>query len=90
MFTTSKDAVNQVYNIAYGQQTSLLSLFNSLKEQAGSTLTPLHGPDRAGDVKHSMADIKKAKNLLGYDPSVPLKEGLKLTFEWYRNNPGRL
>jgi UDP-N-acetylglucosamine/UDP-N-acetylgalactosamine 4-epimerase len=90
LFTSSKEAVNQVYNIACGQQTSLLSLFNSLKEQAGSSLTPVHGPERAGDVKHSLADITKAKNLLGYEPKVAMQEGLKRTFEWYKQNPERL
>lgn len=90
MFTDNAKAVNQVYNIACGQQTSLLELFNALKQQAKSSLDPVFGPERAGDVKHSLADISKAKNLLGYSPSVSVQEGLKTTFEWYKNNPGRL
>jgi len=90
MFTDNAKAVNQVYNIACGQQTSLLELFNALKQQAKSSLDPVFGPERAGDVKHSLADISKAKNLLGYSPSVSVQEGLKTTFDWYKNNPGRL
>jgi len=90
MFTDNAKAVNQVYNIACGQQTSLLELFNALKQQAKSSLDPVFGPERAGDVKHSLADISKAKNLLGYSPSVSVQEGLKITFDWYKNNPGRL
>ena len=90
MFTENKESVNQVYNIACGDQTSLLQLFEVLKKEAGSSLNPLHGPDRAGDVKHSLADISKAKALLGYDPSVSVMDGLATTFAWYKNNSDRL
>ena len=86
LFTTDKEAINQVYNIACGEQTSLLELFNGLKQQAGTSLDPVHGPDRRGDVKHSLADISKAKNLLHYNPSVSVQEGLAKTFAWYKNN----
>ena len=84
MFTNSKEAVNKVYNIACGQQTSLLELFNGLKKKAGSLLKPVHGPERIGDVKHSLADISKAKKYLGYDPSVSVQEGLTKTYNWYK------
>ncbi|MGZ8554718.1 MAG: SDR family oxidoreductase [Chitinophagaceae bacterium] len=90
LFTEKKEAVNQVYNIACGEQTSLLQLFDALKEEAVSELVPQHGPDRAGDVKHSLADVSKAKTVLGYNPSVSVKTGLKTTFEWYKKNPDRL
>lgn len=90
MFTTNSKAVNQVYNIACGHQTSLLQLFEDLKQQAGSSLQPIHGPERAGDVKHSLADISKAKSLLGYEPVVSVQEGLKTTFDWYKTNKDRL
>jgi UDP-N-acetylglucosamine 4-epimerase len=90
MFTREKKAVNQVYNIACGHQFSLLELFENLKKQAGSKLVPIHGPERAGDVKHSLADISKAKTLLGYQPAVSVEEGLQITFNWYKNNPDRL
>jgi UDP-N-acetylglucosamine 4-epimerase len=90
LFTGNEKALNQVYNIAFGQQTSLLQLFEALKKQAGSSLVPVYGPDRAGDVKHSLADISKAKNLLGYIPSFSVEQGLEETFKWYKQNPDRL
>ena len=86
LFTDNKEAINQVYNIACGHQTSLLELFDALREEAGSSLKPEHGPERAGDVKHSLADISKAKNLLGYSPSVSVKDGLKKTLQWYKES----
>ncbi|WP_276504457.1 SDR family oxidoreductase [Terrimonas pollutisoli] len=84
LFTDNSKAVNQVYNIACGHQTSLLELFNSLKREAGSGLQPIHGPNRTGDVKHSLADISKASTLLNYHPLVDVEEGLKKTFNWYK------
>jgi UDP-N-acetylglucosamine 4-epimerase len=84
LFTNNPKAVNQVYNIAYGQQTSLLELFEWLKTISGSSVEPIYGPERPGDVKHSLADISKAKNLLGYDPEISVEDGLKITFEWYK------
>jgi UDP-N-acetylglucosamine 4-epimerase len=86
LFTKKKEAVNEVYNIAYGAQTSLNELFELIKEIAGSDLAPKYGPERKGDVKHSLADIGKAKSLLGYDPGFSMREGMKETFEWYRRH----
>jgi UDP-N-acetylglucosamine/UDP-N-acetylgalactosamine 4-epimerase len=84
MFTTNKEAINQVYNIACGEQTSLLELFNGLKKKSGSLLDPVHGPERRGDVKHSLADISKAKKYLDYKPDVSVEDGLSKTFNWYK------
>ena len=84
LFTKNKDAVNQVYNIAFGVQTSLNDVFEILKSIAGSDLAPKYGPERKGDVKHSLADISKATTLLNYQPAVSVKAGLEKTFEWYR------
>ena len=86
LFTGNKEAVNQVYNIACGLQTTLSELFGLLRREAGTDLKPIYGPERKGDVKHSLADISKAKRLLGYDPLVTVEEGLKKTFAWYKNN----
>jgi UDP-N-acetylglucosamine 4-epimerase len=86
LFTRDKEAVNQLYNIACGEQTTLNDLFLFLKGLAGSDLVPLYGPERPGDVKHSLADISKANTLLNYQPSVTIREGLKSTFEWYRKH----
>lgn len=84
LFSTKAESVNQVYNIAFGEQTSLNTLFENIKEIAGSDLAPKYGPERKGDVKHSLADISKARTLLGYDPQISIRQGLKITFEWYR------
>jgi UDP-N-acetylglucosamine/UDP-N-acetylgalactosamine 4-epimerase len=88
LFTDKKEALNQVYNIACGKQTSLNDLFDGLKNVAGSTLKPVYGPERKGDVKHSLADISKAEKLLGYNVTVSVEEGLKKTFSWYREVEG--
>lgn len=84
LFTENKKAVNQVYNIGFGQQTSLLQLVQYLKKIIVSDVKPMHSAERAGDVKHSLADISKAKTLLGYDPVVSVEEGLRQTCEWYK------
>jgi UDP-N-acetylglucosamine/UDP-N-acetylgalactosamine 4-epimerase len=86
LFTTNAEAVNQVYNIACGIQTSLLQLFEGLKKEAAGSLQPVHGPERTGDVKHSKADISKAEKLLGYSVKVPVEEGLRKTFQWYKEH----
>lgn len=88
LFTTNKEAINQVYNIACGEQTSLLELFNGLKKEAAISLQPVFGPERKGDVKHSLADISKARQLLGYSPVVNVAEGLQKTFSWYKSQKG--
>ena len=80
------EAVNQVYNVAVADRTSLNDLFNILKEEAGSDITPEYGPDRAGDIRDSLADISKANNLLGYQPQIRIQEGLQKTLEWFKTN----
>lgn len=86
LFTDNREAVNQVYNIACGEQTTLLELFDWLKKEAGTNLAPIFGPERMGDVKHSLADVSKANRLLGYQPVITVKEGLAKTFQWYKEN----
>jgi UDP-N-acetylglucosamine 4-epimerase len=90
LFTDNKDAVNKVYNIACGEQTTLLELFNHLKQEAGSQLQPVHVGDRIGDVKHSLADITRARTLLGYEPLVSVSEGLRRTFRWYATESSKV
>ena len=85
LFTENRKAVNQVYNIGFGQQTSLLQLFRYLKKISGSDVEPRYATERPGDVKHSLADISKARELLGYNPSVSVEEGLRTTYEWYKS-----
>jgi UDP-N-acetylglucosamine 4-epimerase len=86
LFTENAKAINEVYNVAIGERTSLNQLFEMIKEVAGSDLAPKYGPERTGDVKHSLADITKAKKLLDYNPAITIKQGLKTTFEWYRQH----
>lgn len=83
MFTQRQDALNEVYNIATGEKTTLMELFNILKKLSGSKLKPILGPERLGDVKYSHADISKAMNYLEYDPVVKIKDGLEKAFLWY-------
>ena len=84
--TANPEAVNQVYNIAVGDRTSLNDLFQILKEEAGSQVVPEYGPDRAGDIRDSLADISKARRLLGYNPRVTIRDGLKQTLDWFKHN----
>ena len=84
LFTENEKALNQVYNIACGYQTSLSELFEHLRDESGVDLKPVFGPERKGDVKHSLADISKARDLLGYEIKIPVEEGLKKTFAWYK------
>ena len=86
MFTDNPSSLNQVYNIAKGQQTTLNELFDMLREISGKNIKPVHGPERNGDIKHSLADVSKAKRLLGYDPATSPVEGLRKTFDWYKKN----
>jgi UDP-N-acetylglucosamine 4-epimerase len=82
-------AVNQVYNIAVGQRTSLNELFERLRALLAphfahlAESSPVYRDFRAGDVRHSLADIHKAKRLLGYEPSHSVGDGLAEAMEWY-------
>lgn len=84
LFTDHLSAVNQVYNVACGEQTTLTELFYALRNEAGSSLEAVFGPERTGDIKHSLADISKVKTLLGYEVKVSVLAGLKRTWEWYK------
>lgn len=92
METVNPDAVNTVYNTAYGERTTLNQLVDYLKEIL-SELDPeiakveiLHGPNRPGDIPHSLANIDKARHLLGYNPQFSMKQGLKEAVKWYWEN----
>ena len=86
------DAVNTVYNTAFGDRNTLNDLVGYLKEYLSNydskiaDVAVIHGPNRAGDIPHSLASIDKAKELLGYDPKYSLQEGLKIAVDWYWNN----
>lgn len=77
-----EDAI--LVNIACGERTSLNQLMALLNELTNQKLPAQYGPERAGDVRHSLADVTRAGKLLGYEPMVDLREGLKRTLEWYR------
>ena len=80
------EAAGQAYNIAYGGREYLIDIYYSLTKALGKDVEPHFGPDRAGDIKHSNADISKARELLGYDPDYSFKDGIKLAIDWYKNN----
>lgn len=82
-----EEAVGQVFNVGCGERTSLLDLVALLNEILGTQLEPEHHPGRAGDVRDSLADIQKARELLGYTPAVTLAEGVRKTVEWFSMNP---
>ena len=92
MLTTNPEAVNQVYNTAYGERTTLNQLVEALRINLSkfdpqiAKIEPTHGPNRAGDIPHSLACINKAKQLLGYDPRYSMAQGLAEACEWYWNN----
>ena len=71
-------------NIAYGERTTLNQIIRLLNKLTGQNLPAQYGPERAGDVRHSHADVALAGKLLGYEPMVNVREGLKRTLEWYR------
>ncbi|MCB6974654.1 MULTISPECIES: SDR family oxidoreductase [Butyricimonas] len=90
--TENVEAVNQIYNTAYGERTTLNQLVSYLREYlsefdaeiAGIEVT--HGPNRVGDISHSLASVEKAKKLLGYDPKFNMKAGLEEAVTWYWEN----
>ncbi|OAB27619.1 UDP-N-acetylglucosamine 4-epimerase [Flavobacterium fryxellicola] len=92
MLTTNPEAVNTIYNTAYGDRNTLNNLVDYLKEYLSEydprigTVSVEYGPNRAGDIPHSLASIDKAKDLLGYNPQYSMQEGLKEAVGWYWNN----
>ena len=92
MTTNNKNAVNQIYNTAYGERTTLNQLVGYLKEFLSEfdseiiQVEVIHGPNRLGDIPHSLACIDKAKSLLGYNPQYSMREGLKEAVKWNWNN----
>jgi len=92
LFTTNPLAVNTVYNVAYGERTTLNNLIDGLKKYLSkfdaeiANLDVVYGPERAGDIPHSLASIDKAKDLLGYKPEFSMDEGLREAVKWYWEN----
>lgn len=90
--TTSEQALNQVYNVAYGQRATLNEMASALKialaefDPKIADVEVIHGPNRPGDIPHSLASIEKARTLLGYDPQFDFPTGLKVATKWYFEN----
>jgi len=90
--TTVPEAVNQIYNTAFGERTTLNELVACMKEflaefdPAIAEVKPTHGPNRAGDIPHSLASIDKARRLLGYAPRYSMRAGLQEAIRWYWDN----
>jgi len=92
LLSQNPKSINTVYNVAYGENTTLNELYSYLIEFLAphkpevSTLKPEYGPSRKGDVLHSLASIEKAKELLGYDPQYSIRDGLREAIDWYVKN----
>ncbi len=81
-----KEAFGQAFNVAYGGREYLIDIYYQLTKALGVDIEPKFGPDRKGDIKHSNADISKARRLLGYDPDWSFKRGIEAAIEWYKEN----
>ena len=92
ILTENENSLNQVYNTAHGERTTLLELVDYLKKYLSrldpeiSKINVIHGPNRNGDIPHSLASIEKATQLLGYKPIIKMEEGISEAVEWYWNN----
>lgn len=90
--TEKEEALNTVYNVAYGERTDLNELLALLQEYLGAydpaikNVSPVYGPERRGDVPHSLASVDKAKAMLGYAPRFDMRSGLKEAVAWYWDN----
>jgi UDP-N-acetylglucosamine 4-epimerase len=82
----SHEAAGHIYNIAYGGREYLIDIYNELCKALGKDIKPAFGPERKGDIKHSNADISKAKELLGYDPEWSFQRGILSAIEWYKGS----
>lgn len=84
-FTAKQEAIGQVFNVALGEQFTLLELFNIIQRKLNSKTPVIHREERPGDIKNSLADISKAKKLLNYRPLVKFEEGIERTIEWFKS-----
>ena len=82
----SSEVAGNIFNVAYGGREYLIDIYYDLCKALGKNVEPHFGPDRAGDIKHSNADISKAKKLLGYNPDYDFEKGIALAIDWYKEN----
>lgn len=80
------EAAGEAFNIAYGGREFLIDIYYGLTKALDVNIEPNFGPDRKGDIKHSNADISKARKLLGYDPDYSFEDGIQLAIDWYKEN----
>lgn len=81
------EVAGQTFNIAYGGREYLIDIYNLLCKALDKEIEPIFGPDRQGDIKHSNADISKAREMLGYEPEWSFKRGIEASLNWYKENP---
>lgn len=86
---TAPGASGKVLNVAIGDRVTLNQVFAVLRKITGASVDPVYGPPRKGDILHSLADIREARAVLGYEPQVLLEEGLQRTVAWYKENRER-
>lgn len=82
----SHDSAGQAFNIAYGGREYLIDIYYDLCKALDKNIEPIYGPERPGDIKHSNADISKAKEIIEYEPSWSFERGIGAAIEWYREN----
>ena len=80
------EAAGQAFNIAYGGREYLIDIYHTLTKALGKDIEPIFGPDRAGDIRHSNADISNASWMLGYEPDYDFDHAIKAAIEWYKEN----
>lgn len=92
MLVENKEAVNTIYNVAFGERTTLMDLTISIKSHLSQydpkikNIPVTYGEERLGDIPHSLASIEKAQKLIRYNPRTSLDKGLKITIPWYCKN----
>ena len=85
MLCENPDAFGESYNIACGYKSSVIELYNILKDAAKSDKSPKMCPPRVGDIRDSLANIEKAQKNFNYQPEIDIKEGLEITLEWFKS-----
>lgn len=83
---SGSETAGEAFNVAYGGQEYLIDIYNKICKLLEKNINPIYGPDRAGDIKHSNADISKARKMLGYDPDYSFADGIVLAIDWYKEN----
>jgi nucleoside-diphosphate-sugar epimerase len=81
-----ENASGRAFNVGCGEKISINDLYHIIAEELGSDLEPLYAPPRSGEVRNSIADISAAREAFGYDPKIKVREGLRLSLDWYREN----